>query len=276
MDTTHELLSGVKSNFLGLLVDVKVPQVDPYTFSGSLVEIGGSWFWLTAAHCVQNILSTMERAGEENLSLRFWTMADGEGAKYVFLPPKEFRPFDLQTALRGSLSRGESILTERQVEFVDLAVVPVPDATKCYLQSLKVKPFTKPNWQLKTKLEEENIEELGPVVVLGTPQDRTTARDKQIEFELLYFSAFFDPEIEDAVEPPTTWIRLHEFSGCTVGVSGGPVVTVVDDQLFLVGVQTHQRRSLLEGNRVVGIIEPDVFLDVLDRALAGEPPTSEG
>jgi hypothetical protein len=234
-----------------LIAEVNDGHTETQLRSGFLVDIEGVWIWFTAAHCAEDITAIC-KLGTGRIGL--CSFAD-EGKPRVEIPTQLWAPIDCKAKVRELQESGDfPDLTDQHVENFDLALWVIPVPYNFYLINAGLRPLTLdqflPDQQTLAELihtQEKYFFALGlpHVNVVESDFDKVTVTpiafplhpspDSPIDLEPR--EIYFEP----ALTYIPIWLSRDEWKGDVQGVSGGPVLLVINGEPALMGVATHQQ-----------------------------------
>jgi hypothetical protein len=189
------------------------------------------------------------------------SFADGHASERVFFPRDDWSFVDIERSVLAGLA--PDVISEfvGKASNFDIAIVPIGDTTASYLGNKGIRPFI--GDELSWTLEE--LFALSPdhrpsMFVAGVPEASYTLGDQVLNYEFkvfrLYPGATEDEQGEVRLlesegvfsKIPTCWDQKDWSSGVD-GISGGPVVILVEGRLMLLGVEHQQHKR--EGTNIV-------------------------
>ena len=274
MDLDQFALGILSRRMLAIRVEPEDQARTPYVLSGFVVNFCEHWFWITAAHCSQIIEELVET--NEPADLAFVSFSGGTHT--TSLERQDCNFVDGQESLRSYARDHPDLgITDDQIKFFDVAIMPIPDQLQFELMNLGVKPFANEDVLPGEETITECMDKEGKALfACGIPKgtyelDRAKAT---FGFTVSLLPLHPDPDEDDSsvVDKrvissegffrwiPTCWDQ-GQWVGTLGGVSGGPTVLVSDGRLLLVGVTTRERP---EGDpEYLGVCAPTSFLTVL-------------
>jgi hypothetical protein len=183
-------------------------------YSGFVVELCGSWCYVTAGHIFEDEIRTGVESGQVRINK--WFLADYFGPNPVVREPI---PFDFDGAGKTWLHRSDLGL--------DFALVHLRTFFRQSLAANGVIPITRLNWAAAEHLQHNSHAVIGIPAALSVPGAREGERGGQIGLMVKPTLVWIDKldEVPDGVVPPEAeWFVGQVCVPMSMkGMSGGPI-----------------------------------------------------
>lgn len=254
METNQKVADYFVKHLVALIFNLKREDFrDVYVVTAFILEIKGQWFFITAAHCIEEIKKFTDYGGiiESTRIIDFFHSNANDDHPIPF--PECY---------------SQAILFNEIDEEIDLAIISVPNNVRALLIRNKIQAFSEKAWK-------EIPENFDALWLFGIPSELINKNDQKISMKPIGLhvypsnvkpSGFIErkcPRIYGVVDLPDNVSSIR-------GMSGGPVLAFFDHKYWIFAVQS----SWYENSRLIEAIPIKIFCEVISKHLDTVPEST--
>jgi hypothetical protein len=256
----------LENSMVSLRVSSPSKRVACNVYTGFVIELNGHWAWITAAHVFETVAEDKARFPDLKYQWKPWA---SQSNKWCAIPYDKFQKVDIgKDLVELSMAEGDSCEKTEVYKSVDLGYILIDGYWQAILTNLGVKPFPGRKAALTNEEFARVCEGGWCAFVAGCPQESHT-----------YLASENASQIKHAVEPLTMLsaqglvFRLQrtaesKSAKSMKGFSGGPVVALAGEELYLIGVQYFQE----EGHEIVRAVNTMPIFRPMVSDVSDQPP----